>query len=336
MEVIAKLHNITDLFSETQSKLIKNSLKAGNQVYALSLPGFKGLIGFELIPNRRIGTELADVAKRFGLRGILHCDELPKYGITEEDLSRIYSRLGLDPDKDCFILLLTTKDKALKVAEALVNRLNEFINGVPKDTRQANEDGTTSFLRPRPGASRMYPETDHPLIFIERRENGYYIRYGDKEFFYKPNRISVEEIMRYLEEKLGKNLAEAALKSEYIQEILWALEEFNDIKPTIIAEIYLMYEGDKSRNRVEKILDYYRKGLIVRPAIEELLKAKDIDKALEKYKKLEGESLERELKQFIEKHKDLEPKKLRALIYREFRVKADMRELNELLKKLLN
>lgn len=34
--------------------------------------------------------------------------------------------------------------------------------------RRANPDGSTSFLRPLPGAARMYPETDLPLIKISR------------------------------------------------------------------------------------------------------------------------------------------------------------------------
>ena len=36
------------------------------------------------------------------------------------------------------------------------------------EVRKANPDGTTEFLRPMPGAARMYPETDLPLLFISR------------------------------------------------------------------------------------------------------------------------------------------------------------------------
>ncbi len=37
------------------------------------------------------------------------------------------------------------------------------------EVRKANPDGSTSFLRPMPGASRMYPETDLPLLKISRQ-----------------------------------------------------------------------------------------------------------------------------------------------------------------------
>ncbi|MBU4086767.1 MAG: hypothetical protein KKB21_04295, partial [Nanoarchaeota archaeon] len=41
-------------------------------------------------------------------------------------------------------------------------------NSCKKEVRRSNPDGTTSFLRPMPGAARMYPETDLPLLHIPR------------------------------------------------------------------------------------------------------------------------------------------------------------------------
>ena len=37
---------------------------------------------------------------------------------------------------------------------------------MPPETRTAKEDGTTHYMRPRPGAARMYPETDIPPVLI--------------------------------------------------------------------------------------------------------------------------------------------------------------------------
>jgi glutamyl-tRNA(Gln) amidotransferase subunit E len=38
---------------------------------------------------------------------------------------------------------------------------------VRKETRAAKEDGSTEFMRPLPGAERMYPETDVKPIKTE-------------------------------------------------------------------------------------------------------------------------------------------------------------------------
>ena len=39
---------------------------------AIKLEGFKGLIGKEVQPGRRFGTELAVYAKKMGVSGIFH------------------------------------------------------------------------------------------------------------------------------------------------------------------------------------------------------------------------------------------------------------------------
>jgi glutamyl-tRNA(Gln) amidotransferase subunit E len=45
---------------------------------------------------------------------------------------------------------------------AVVERAQEACTGIPAETRTAKDDGTTRYMRPRPGAARMYPETDIP------------------------------------------------------------------------------------------------------------------------------------------------------------------------------
>ena len=46
--------------------------------------------------------------------------------------------------------------------QELLDRANYCLVGVPNETRQAFEDGTTSFERVLPGPDRMYPDTDSP------------------------------------------------------------------------------------------------------------------------------------------------------------------------------
>ena len=206
MEVIAEIKEVTPVFSETKSKLILKSISEGKRVFALKLPKFKGLLGFELLPNRRIGTELADLVKRYGLKGLLHSDELPKYGISEQEVQKVREILSCS-DEDAFIIILVDSErKAREIFKRVVDRLNEMIVKVPKDTRKANEDGTTSFLRPQPGSARMYPETDLPLIFLDRTERDcgdyilitYKIKHGDLESELEVVRLKKKDVDLYL------------------------------------------------------------------------------------------------------------------------------------------
>src|SRR5437660_5387402 len=97
--------------------------------------------------------------------GIFHSDELPGYGITESEVEAIYRRLECGPS-DAFVLIADSKENVLDGLKAVLERAKEALAGVPEETRTANPDGTTQYMRPRPGPARMYPETDVPPVQI--------------------------------------------------------------------------------------------------------------------------------------------------------------------------
>jgi len=75
------------------------------------------------------------------------------------------------------LLLATSSEKVEIIVGEIGLRLKEIRdNGIPKDTRLATQSGETKFLRPRPGASRMYPETDVPPISISENEINFAIK----------------------------------------------------------------------------------------------------------------------------------------------------------------
>jgi glutamyl-tRNA(Gln) amidotransferase subunit E len=107
-----------------------------------------------------------------GVKGIFHTDELPAYDISEEEVRALKERLGAAA-LDAVVIVAEEKDKSERALEAVVERAIQAITGVPRETRSANPDGTTHFTRPRPGAARMYPETDVVCIPVtpERLES---------------------------------------------------------------------------------------------------------------------------------------------------------------------
>lgn len=165
--------DVSDVFKHTKSPVIRKALDKKQKVSALRLPQFDGLLKRELMPNFRVGTELSDRAKFWGrVGGIFHTDEMPNYGITEEEVAALRKAVGAG-DEDAVVFVADTAENVLDALRAVVERAQEAIAGVPAETRTAKDDGTTRYMRPRPGAARMYPETDIPptLItneFIER------------------------------------------------------------------------------------------------------------------------------------------------------------------------
>ena len=147
--------DVTGVFAGTASSILKKAKK----ILAVRLPGFAGLVGMEIQPGRRLGSEISDYAKKCGVGGIFHTDELPAYGVTAEEVAALRANVGA-AEGDCVVLVAASADRAACAADQVVYRAQMALEGVPEETRRMLEGGSTSYMRPLPGAARMYPETD--------------------------------------------------------------------------------------------------------------------------------------------------------------------------------
>jgi len=154
-----KSTEITNIFNNTNSKLIKKVLEGNGKIIAIKAPKFRGLIGKEDHKGTRLGRDISSLVKFFGFGGIFHSDELPNYGITEDECKRVTDKLENEKD-DGFIILTGDAENMDVAVKSIENRLLQCIIGIPAETRMPTEDGMTNFMRPRPGSARMYPETD--------------------------------------------------------------------------------------------------------------------------------------------------------------------------------
>lgn len=158
-----KLHDVTGILSDSRSLILKKA----ESVFAVKLKGFKGLIGMEIQPKRRFGTELAGYAKKMGVSGLFHTDELPAYGIRDDEVEALNQFLGTDLN-DAFILIADDKEKVINALQVVQRRAKMALKGVPEETRKATPEGNTEYMRPLPTASRMYFETDIPSKSISK------------------------------------------------------------------------------------------------------------------------------------------------------------------------
>ncbi len=154
-----KSTEITNIFNNTNSKLIKKVLENNGKIIAIKASKFRGLIGKEDYKGTRLGLDISSLVKFFGFGGIFHSDELPNYGITEDECKRVTDKLENEKD-DGFIILIGNTENIDVAVKSIQNRLLQCIIGIPAETRMPTEDGMTNFMRPRPGSARMYPETD--------------------------------------------------------------------------------------------------------------------------------------------------------------------------------
>ena len=161
-----RTEDITDIMYKSESKVVKKISESQGAVFkVLRAPGFAGMLGYEPYPGIRLGKELGELVRFYDLGGVFHSDELPNYGITNEEVKAVRSRLEL-AESDAFIIVGGPSEKVKFASDAIIRRLKAATAGVPAETRAATVDGRTVFSRPRPGAARMYPETDIPTIAV--------------------------------------------------------------------------------------------------------------------------------------------------------------------------
>lgn len=162
-KVDGKIVDVTALFAHTASGILKRAAR----VMAITLPGFAGLVGEEIQPERRLGSEFSDYAKKCGVGGIFHTDELPAYGITAEEVTTLRNEVAAG-ENDCVVLVAGTPAQVECACQQVIRRAEIALQGVPEETRRMHEGGSTSYMRPLPGAARMYPETDVLPVPITR------------------------------------------------------------------------------------------------------------------------------------------------------------------------
>jgi len=161
--------DVTEIFKDCDSKIIQKALKSNAKIKAIRIRNFSGIFGFEPYPEIRLGKEIGQLVRFFGIGGVFHSDELPNYGINDSYVDKVRKHLEL-VDQDGFLIIAGEDSKLDYAVNSIVKRIQDAANGVPAETRAATQDGETVFLRPRPGASRMYPETDIPSISVMSEE----------------------------------------------------------------------------------------------------------------------------------------------------------------------
>ncbi|HHI00298.1 MAG TPA: Glu-tRNA(Gln) amidotransferase subunit GatE, partial [Thermococcus litoralis] len=265
-----EFYDVTDIFSNTGSKIIARALKKGSKVLAIKLPKFRGLIGFEIQPGRRLGTEMADRARKY-VKGIFHIDELPNYGITQEEVDKVIERLNLG-EFDAFVLVAAEEEIAKKALREVLQRAKEAIRGVPEETRRALPDGNTQYMRPLPGKARMYPETDIPPIFISEELK--------REILKNLPEYPQARVERYVKEYgIDKSLAQTLVDDE--RDELFEQLIAMSVKPSLAASILVVVlKGLKKEVPIENITEEHIKDAfkllldnrIAKEAFEEIFK----------------------------------------------------------------
>lgn len=269
-----EIYDISFIFTKTTSKVIQKALKKG-KVLAIKLPGFAGFVGREIQPGRRLGTEFSDRAKTAGVGGIFHTDELPNYGITSQEVKELRYAVYAE-DEDAVVIVADEEQYAIKAIKNVIQRAKEVLMGVPEETRKALPDGNSSYLRPLPGAARMYPETDVPQINIS---NEYFETIEVPELLTEKSKKFVSQF------NLNNDLANRIVYSHYLclfEDLATKYSQGKYITPTILCRTFTGILPELKRDNIKienlqnshfiEIFDLIEKGIFSKEGIDPILR----------------------------------------------------------------
>ena len=294
---------------------------------ACKLVGWKGILGTNKSEKNhvRMGRELADYAKKAGVKGLMHSDELPAYGISEKETGKLHEILDCQ-DKDAFILIFGEENMAKDAIQRVIERVKT--TGVPKEVRRVTPENLTRYIRPMPGASRMYPETDIPPLKLKDIQVIVPKTLDEREKLLPLNdEESKQMVSRNLDQRF-KSLMGHCNEPKIMSRIL-----LHTLPNIVSKDIPLI-----SDNEIITVLDLVNKERISKEGIEEAL----IQMATGQEIQLGSKNIEEEVERFIDllikKKKEFVKERgmsaigpLMGPVMSEFRGKIDGAKINALL-----
>ncbi|MFA5174104.1 MAG: Glu-tRNA(Gln) amidotransferase subunit GatE [Candidatus Pacearchaeota archaeon] len=209
------------------------------------------------------------------------------------------------------------------------------------EVRNANVDGTTSFLRPMPGSARMYPETDLPLLKISKQMIDEAKRTLPK---------SREEIRQELKKQgLSEEQSRILIKEGKLEEFKSLLGILNE-PGFIFKSLIELPKEIASHEKIENVDDILHGEVIqdvinsivsgkiakddVKHVMNEIAKGKTFEQAI-KIEKVDLGDVESEIAKLVKEKPGLSLGGYMGLIMNQFKGKVSGKEVTEILKKLI-
>jgi Glu-tRNA(Gln) amidotransferase subunit E-like FAD-binding protein len=213
----------------------------------------------------------------------------------------------------------------------------------PSEVRNCLPDGTTKFLRPIPGAARMYPETDLPLLRIPR--------------------VFINEIKKNLPKLKGEieaELKKQGLSEEIIKSILknQKLEEYKELynisgNSKLISKLLVTFPKEfakkerKSIDEIGKVLSRDVMIFVLESVYKEKIQERDVKHVLEKiisgvpvkeaikFNKKDFADVEEKIMKIVKDKPGLSPNAYMGLVMKEFKGQISGEEAMNFIKKFV-
>lgn len=310
-----------------------------NVIYRLDRLGIP-LVEIATAPDIKTPEQAKEVALHIGdiLRS---CKVKRGIGTIRQDINisiKGSNRVELKGFQNPKIMVKTVENEVKRQQDLLKKNKNNF-----SEVRNVSPDGMSKFLRPMPGAARMYPETDLPLLKISR------------------NLINeVKKNLPKLRSETKRELSSKGLNHEMIKLLIKRnkFEEFKEFlkildNPKLIIKILLMFPKEIAGHKkipLAKINKLLTKDILifilekvknkelpenqVKIALEKFIETNDLNDALE-FKKEDFNVVEEKIMKIIKAKPNLSSNAYMGLAMKEFKGKISGKEVMEIIKKYI-
>lgn len=325
----------TICLEEDSARIIEK--KERTAVYRLDRLGIP-LVEIATAPEIKTPEQAKEVALHIG--NILRsCKVKRGIGTIRQDINisiKGSKRVELKGFQDPKIMVKTVENEAKRQKEIIDN--NEINKS---EVRNVLPDGTSEFLRPMPGASRMYPETDLPILKISRE-------------MINSAKKNLPELRTDIEKELsGKGLNSEMIKLLFKHNKLEIFKELLNIinNPSLIAKILIIYPKEiATKNKIKledaenkltidifsEILNNLMKKKISEGEIKHLMSriimGEDISKVLTS-EKGDMNDIEDKIRKIIVEKPGLNANAYMGLIMREFKGRVSGQDVMEIIKR---
>ncbi len=194
--------DITNLMKNTKHPVLREAIKKGLSIRGIKIYGLKEILNFQTQPGLTFADEIAGRVRVIACLDqypiIMHTERWEQYQDYTKDLNRLKQHFNIGTN-DAVIICWGPKEDTVTGTNEIRLRIEEAIVGVPNETRQPFDNGTTDFERILPGPDRMYPDTDHPPTKIEPKRvdairSKMFLEPWEREAKYREHGLPVDSI----------------------------------------------------------------------------------------------------------------------------------------------
>jgi len=231
----------------------------------------------------------------------------------------------------------------LEIERQLSNLKNSKITG---DVRNALPDGKSEFLRPMPGADRMYPETDLPLLRIGKQRIDHLKKSLPKL------KTDIRDELR--KEGVSEDLIELVLDSSEILDEFHVLLGVYPKDANLVAKMVTLWRTEfasKSKKTFEQIKSVLSEKVYeevlnavadekisvndVKPVLMMIIDGAKVSEAI-KIERIEDDLIEKEIHEIVKSKPGMRANAYMGMLMAKFKGKLDAKRAMELIERVLS